>query len=71
MKTPKSSTIIGMALMTTLLFQPVGNIAADNSVAICHNGHTIMVSPQGAENHLRNHPGDTLGPCEVTPVQNL
>jgi hypothetical protein len=41
-----------------------------NLVAICHNGHTIFVSPQGAENHLQHHPGDTLGPCQVTPVQN-
>ncbi len=41
-----------------------------NVIAICHFGRTIFVSPQGAENHLRVHPGDTLGPCVVTPVQN-
>lgn len=41
-----------------------------NVIAICHNGRTIFVSPQGAENHLNNHPGDTLGPCNVTPTQN-
>jgi hypothetical protein len=41
-----------------------------NVIAICHNGHTIFVSPQGAENHLRNHPGDRLGACVVTPFQN-
>ncbi len=41
-----------------------------NVVAICHNGRTLFVSPRGAENHLRAHPGDTLGPCVVTPVQN-
>ena len=41
-----------------------------NLIAICHNGRTIFVSPQGAEYHLRNHPGDTLGQCQVTPVQN-
>ena len=41
-----------------------------NVVAICHNGRTIFVSPQGAENHLRVHAGDTLGPCQVTPVGN-
>ena len=41
-----------------------------NVIAICHNGHTIFVSPQGAEFHLRNHRGDTLGPCQVTPVTN-
>jgi hypothetical protein len=41
-----------------------------NVIAICHNGRTIFVSPRGAENHLQNHPGDTLGPCPVTPNQN-
>ena len=41
-----------------------------NVIAICHNGRTIFVSPQGAEQHLRNHPGDTLGACQVTPVTN-
>lgn len=41
-----------------------------NVVAICHNGRTIFVSPAGAEAHLRNHPGDTLGACQITPFQN-
>jgi len=41
-----------------------------NVIAVCHNNRTIFVSPQGAENHLNNHPGDTAGPCQVTPVTN-
>jgi len=41
-----------------------------NVIAICHNGRTIFVSPQGAEFHLRNHSGDRLGACVVTPFQN-
>lgn len=41
-----------------------------NVIAICHNGMTIFVSPQGAQNHLNNHRGDTLGPCPVTATQN-
>jgi len=41
-----------------------------NVVAICHNGNTIFVSPQGAENHLKQHSGDSLGPCQVTPAAN-
>ncbi|HEY0369637.1 MAG TPA: hypothetical protein VGC85_08580 [Chthoniobacterales bacterium] len=53
---------------------PPGTIAGGggqgNVVAVCHNGHTIFLSPQGAENDLRNNPGDTLGPCVVTPVTN-
>jgi hypothetical protein len=39
-----------------------------NVVAICHNGNTIFVSPQGAQNHLKAHSGDSLGPCVVTPA---
>ncbi len=41
-----------------------------NVAAICHNGRTIFVSPQGAANHLRVHSGDSAGPCTVTPVTN-
>jgi hypothetical protein len=41
-----------------------------NVIAICHNGRTIFVSPRGAEAHLAQHSGDTLGPCPVTPNQN-
>ena len=48
----------------------IGGGGQGNVVAICHNGRTIFVSPQGAEAHLNNHPGDTLGACQVTPNQN-
>jgi hypothetical protein len=41
-----------------------------NVVAVCHNGVTIFLTPQGAEDDLRNNPGDTLGPCVVTNIQN-
>ena len=41
-----------------------------NVVAICHNGETLFVSPGQAEEHLNNHPGDTLGGCVVTGTQN-
>ncbi|HEV3409595.1 MAG TPA: FecR family protein [Chthoniobacterales bacterium] len=44
--------------------------AQSNLVSICHNGRTIFVSPAGAQAHLNNHPGDTLGACQVTPTQN-
>jgi hypothetical protein len=47
-----------------------GSGGQGNVVAICHNGRTLFVSPRGAENHLRNHQGDTAGPCTVTPNQN-
>jgi hypothetical protein len=46
----------------------IGGGGQGNVIAVCHNGHTIFVAPQAAEAHLRH--GDTLGPCQVTPVQN-
>lgn len=51
-------------------FPNVGGGGQGNVIAICHNGQTIFVSPQDAEAHLRNHRGDTLGACTVTPVTN-
>jgi hypothetical protein len=39
-----------------------------NLVAICHNGRTIFVSPAAVDAHLGH--GDTVGPCQVTPVTN-
>ena len=41
-----------------------------NVVAICHNGRTLFLSPAAAERQLRENPGDRLGACQVTPVQN-
>ena len=46
---------------------------------ICHvppgnppNAHTITVGCSAVQAHLRNHPGDCLGPCpcQPTPAQN-
>ncbi len=51
-------------------FPSIGGGGQGNVIAICHNGQTIFVSPQEAEAHLRNHGGDTLGACTVTPVTN-
>lgn len=45
-----------------------GGAGQGNTLAICHNGRTIFVSPRAAEAFLRQ--GDTLGPCRVTPTQN-
>lgn len=41
-----------------------------NVVAVCHNGLTIFLSPEGAQQDLRNNPGDYLGPCVVTQNTN-
>jgi hypothetical protein len=41
-----------------------------NLVAICHNGQTIFLPAGEAQAQLRKNPGDTVGPCQVTPFQN-
>jgi hypothetical protein len=40
---------------------------------VCHNiynPHEIEIPCSQVEQYLQNHPGDDLGPCQVTPVQN-
>jgi hypothetical protein len=50
-----------------------------NKCTICHvppgnppNAHTITVGCSAVDAHMRNHPGDCLGPCpcQVTGTQN-
>jgi FecR protein len=41
-----------------------------NVIAICHNGRTLFLSPGAAQQQLQKNPGDTFGPCQVTPAQN-
>jgi hypothetical protein len=50
-----------------------------NKCTICHvppgnppNAHTITIGCKAVEAHMRNHPGDCLGPCpcQVTGKQN-
>ena len=50
-----------------------------NKCTICHvppgnppNAHTLTVGCSAVQAHLRNHPGDCLGPCpcQPTPAQN-
>jgi hypothetical protein len=41
-----------------------------NVIAVCFNGVTRFLTPRGAEEFLRAHPGATLGACVVTQFQN-
>jgi hypothetical protein len=56
-----------------------GGPSDSDKCTICHvppgnpaNAHTITVGCSAVEAHLRNHPGDCLGPCpcQPTPKQN-
>ena len=49
-----------------------GDNGEEKKVDICHEGQTINVAESAADDHLREHPGDTLGKCpdavETDPV---
>lgn len=47
-----------------------GGSGQGNVVAVCFNGQTRFLTPEGAEDFLRNNPGATLGACQVTPATN-
>jgi hypothetical protein len=48
----------------------VGGGAGGNVCIVCHNGSEIQVACDDVEEFLRNHPGDTRGPCVPTPSAN-
>jgi hypothetical protein len=77
------SSVLIILAMLTLAFAlwianaPVAN--AEDKCTICHvppgnppNAHTITVGCSAVDAHLKNHPGDCLGPCpcQVTGTQN-
>ena len=35
----------------------------NDKVLVCHNGHSICISPDDVNEHLTSHPGDRLGDC--------
>lgn len=43
-----------------------GNVQSGNQerVTICHDGTTLNLPRPAAEAHIRNHSGDSLGPCQ-------
>jgi hypothetical protein len=41
----------------------------NNKITICHNGHTICISPDAVQSHL-NH-GDNLGPCPPETMRTI
>ena len=47
-----------------------GGGAFGSACLVCHNGQEVQVACSDLENYLRNHPGDTAGPCQPTPVTN-
>lgn len=47
-----------------------GGGASENICIVCHNGQNIQISCSDLDGFLRSHPGDTAGPCQVTPSTN-
>jgi hypothetical protein len=65
MLSTRTMIMLGFAL---LIGSPA--LAGSHKVQVCHvpdgnpaNAHEISVSANAADAHLRNHEGDTLGPC--------
>lgn len=48
----------------------VGGGAGGNVCVVCHNGSEIQIACSDLDQFLRDHPGDTAGPCVPTPVAN-
>jgi hypothetical protein len=53
---PAAAIVLGL-LMTSAA------AAKSEKVTLCHNGQEISISENAVDAHLRNHEGDTLGPC--------
>jgi len=48
----------------------VGSGGGGNVCIVCHNGTEIQIACSDLDAWLRNHPGDTAGPCVPTPIAN-
>jgi hypothetical protein len=76
------SVLVTLAMLTlAIAFWMTGASVAqgEDKCTICHcppgnpnNCHTLDVGCSAVDAHLRNHPGDCLGPCpcQPTPKQN-
>jgi hypothetical protein len=53
---PAAAVVLGL-LMTSAA------AAKSEKVTLCHKGQEISISENAVDAHLRNHEGDTLGPC--------
>lgn len=59
-----AAAVLAPTVLTIGSAVAAGPAAAAASVAICHRGKTIMVSPSAVADHLAH--GDTLGACGAT-----
>lgn len=47
-----------------------GGGGSENLCVVCHNNQEIQISCSDLDSYLAAHPGDTAGPCQVTPSTN-
>ena len=76
------SMLVVLALITVAFALWMGNaptLNAEDKCTICHlppgnpeNAQTLTIGCSAVDAHMRNHPGDCMGPCpcQVTQSQN-
>jgi len=75
------SILIALAVITVgfAAWMKPTMVRAEDKCTICHlppgnpqNAQTLVVGCSAVDAHMRNHPGDCLGPCpcQPTPAQN-
>lgn len=71
--------VIGLALGLGFWIATAPVAKAEDKCVVCHvppgnpgNPQTLTIGCSAVQAHLRNHPGDCLGPCpcQPTPVTN-
>jgi len=75
-----ASVLVILAMLTFAFALWINNAhAQEDKCTICHvppgnppNAHTITIGCSAVDAHMRNHPGDCMGPCpcQVTGTQN-
>ena len=47
-----------------------GGFNPTTNCTVCHNAHDVQIPCNQVDEHLKNHPGDSAGACQPTPITN-
>jgi hypothetical protein len=66
-----ASLPLAQALASTPVSPGTSPVSPDQEKCIvCHNNHEISIPCSETDKYLTDHPGDTRGGCQATPVTN-